>query len=90
MMSKLSKAKVLVVVVSKSSLSQGMFFKSLSGLCGADPLLLVALAASLRLLWHWHQMLNVVADVSCVEIPRAVVMEGCTYGYVDVVEATCR
>ena len=71
MISKVSKAKVLVVDVSRSSLSHGMFFKSLSGLCGSEPLVAMDLAASLRLLWHWRQMLNVVADVRCVGIPRA-------------------
>ena len=74
MISKVSKAKVLAVEVSRSSLSQGMFFKSLSGLCVSDPLVVRDLDASLHLLWHWRQMLNVVADVRCVGMPRASVM----------------
>ena len=80
MMSKMSKGKVLTVEVSRRSLIQWMFIKSLSGVCawarGPVPAVLMLLLASCHLLWHWRQMLNVVADVSCVEIPRAAVMEG--------------
>ena len=63
MISKVSKAKVLVVVMSRSSLSHGILLRALYGLCGSEPLVAMDLAASLRLLWHWRQMLNVVADV---------------------------
>ena len=78
-MSKVSKAKVLVVEVSRSSLIHGMFFKSLSGLCMSNPLM--DFAASFRLLWHCLHMLNVVADVRCVGIPRASKMHVGTCGY---------
>ena len=71
MISKVSKENVLTVEESWSSLIQGMFFKSLSGVYSSVPELVMVLEASLRLLWHWRQMLNVVADVRCVGIPRA-------------------
>ena len=85
MMSKVSKGKVLTVEVSWRSLIHGIVARSLSSVytctMGSVSGFLMLLVASLRLSWHWRHMLNEVAGVSCVEIPRPVVMEGGTYGY---------
>ena len=76
MMSNVSKGNVLTVEVSWSSLIQGMFSRSLSGvyIWGPVPVVVMSFDASLRLLWHWRQMLKVEAEVRCSGILRASVM----------------